>query len=200
MFLLLGILFGVAIALGPLSLLDGLTSDLSATLIVTGQTTVDWLTSLIGFSDESSALIAAIFSVAVPGLIAAALVAIARGSKGLQSLGAGIMIAAAVAVIAVNRDLVSVVVAVGLLAFGLVVTMAVTKAISFAAGAMVAVIAAGQVKLIADGDSNDAMNQARAVIVEQLPDLAPQLITAALCLLAVAPVVAVASAVAGRSK
>jgi hypothetical protein len=190
--LLIGFLIGLAAVYGPLGFLNDIGGPVAASFVDFGRSTVVWIIERFGVDTTATVVVVAVatVSVAMPGIVASTIVLFGRAGQQASKLGAGVCVLLAIGVVWVRRDFTSVIVAVLLLLFGLLLTLALSSLISLASGAFSALIVGAQLRIVYL-NNDPSIEAAHTSLVAVFPSLDPTLLTYLLMALAVIPLISI---------
>ena len=164
-FVLIGAAIGIAIGVGKIPVLEGVSSALADGATSLGYDALDRLINATGKQDSTVANVARTVAVALmPGVVAGVLLGCARGGVVLRRLGALLTILAAGYVLFTQGMPQGAIAAVVLLAIGLMFAFVVGTALSVGAAALAGVIATAQIRLALAGESTRFVEAANVLL------------------------------------
>ena len=188
MLVILGVLLGAAAVLGPVRVFDTPGTSISSALLDLGATSIDKLVEWLGNEGQArpAVIVAAVVSVALPGLVTALLVALGKAGGELRRAGAALSVIGGLALIVVERSWAALAGGVFLIVFGVVLSVAAAAIISISSGAVAGFIAAAQIKLVWAGN-DPAVDTSLARLEEVFPAIDPGMLHGFLVVLAALP-------------
>lgn len=156
LFILIGLVVGVALAFGRLPVLAETASTATDGLVALGSSGVDTLLATFGANlDTSLATVLRASAVTLmPGIVAGVMLGVARGSQLVRRIGALVILVAGGYVAVTQPAPYSIVAAAILVIVGLSVAFIVTNGVMVAVSAVSGLLAATQLRLFFDGDPN----------------------------------------------
>lgn len=195
MLLVVGILIGIGAVIGPLHMLRSPGEAATSSLVELGNSMIVNLFERFGTDETHSAVnvAAVLVAVAMPGLVAAALVTLGRGGTHLRRLGSVVAVLVAGVVIYNEPTVAGVAAGFGLLAFGFIVSFAAGAIISVASGTLAGILGATHVLNV--WERNDSsITTAYDTLVDLYPVVDGLWFHGLLIVLSVAPMLLIATA------